>query len=269
MVESKQQCRTPFLTSLHFSLQAKLLFWSSVIAAREEEIQRRGLVLLCYGVKAAKIHRDGSTRAPELTATFPCMPGRVAAIHCCFHDETMRETLNTLAHFVESRNFIRFQSHFGSHQECQFNLMTFGIPPTTIPVHDDGSLDLQHHHAWLTKLKAEENLSSSPSPQSVEVNPPGPWDVIMGRGLRGRKSPGNQLLKLLLEEKREEYDNASRVEKPLIIKDIYTVMHRKGCRFLAPTSVDTADYEWMEVTEEEARDRIGHGFRNLRLASKK
>jgi hypothetical protein len=239
------------------------------MAAREEEIQRRGLVVVFYGVKAAKIERDGSKRAPEYAATFPCMPVRVAAVHCCFHDETMRETLTTLAQFVESRYFIRFQSHFGNHQECQFNLMTFGIPPATIPVHDDGSLDLQHHHAWLAKLKVDENLSSSPSPQPVEVNPPGPWDVIMGRGLRGRKSPGNQLLKLLLEERREEYDNASRVDKAVIVKEIYTIMHRRGCRFLAPTSVDKADFEWMEVTEEAARDRIGHGFRNLRLASKK
>ena len=240
-----------------------------MMAARDEETQRRGLVVIFYGVKAAKIERDGRKRAPEYAATLPCMPLRVAAVHCCFHDEEMRQTLSTLSHFVESRYFIRFQSHFGNHQECQFNLMTFGIPPSSIPVLDDGSLNLESHRAWLTKLKIDEGSSPIPVAKPVEVEPPGPWDVIMGRGLRGRKSPGNQLLKLLLEERRDEYDSSSRVQKAAIVKEIYTIMHRKGCRFLAPTSVDKADFNWIEVTEEAARDRIGHGFRNLRLVAKK
>lgn len=224
-------------------------------------------------MKAPKIERDGTKKGPEYTATFPCMPVRVVSVHCCFDDVTMRDTLNTLAHFIESRYLIRFQSHFGNSTECQYNLMTFGIPLATIPVRDDGSLDLEVHQSWLRQLQVEESGGSSCTKDSsdspTKTEPPGPWDVIMGRGLRGRKSPGNQLLKRLLEERRGAYDCASRVDKAAIIKDIYVVMRRKGCRFLAPASVEKSNLDWVEVGEEAARDRIGHGFRNLRLAAKR
>jgi hypothetical protein len=159
--------------------------------------------------------------------------------------------------------------------------MTFGIPLFALPIRKDDSIDLTFHHAWLAELE-EADKNKGAQTQSIglghgiqksigETDPPGTLDVIMGRGPRGRKHAGNQLLKRVLEAHRVDYEKTSRFQKGTIAKQVYIKMRLKGSRFLAPAEIaerkpikDIDD--WVEVSEKEALDRIGHGFRNLRLA---
>lgn len=118
---------------------------------------------------------------------------------------------------------------------------------------------------------------SSPSPSEfLSVRDPGSKDIILGRGRRGDKSPGNMLLKRLLEDNYEAYDRGARIEKACIAHLIFFQMQQAGYRFLVPMDEKNSKRHpkggrpnaWMEINEEAARHRIGHGFRNIRRTRK-
>jgi hypothetical protein len=269
-------------------------------------------VLIYYdiGVDEGLTSTVFNERGPQILAVIPLHPVRIAAMHLCTDNLVAKTAFSMAQYYIEAEFVLRFTSQFGSPSECQYSLMTFGIPLSTLPVRQDGKLDLKLHHDWLGRLEADErlgNVSSSVSSSSHHLGPrissfedssqvitqPGSCDIILGRGLRGRKYGGNQLLKRLLEEHRFEYDSASRSNKPNIVKDLYLLLRQKGCRFLSPSADsnnnDTTNNckgatttsksgggveanfvgEWLEVAEREALDRIGHGFRNLRTTTKK
>eukprot|EP00429_Kryptoperidinium_foliaceum_P030114 CAMPEP_0176142028 /NCGR_PEP_ID=MMETSP0120_2-20121206/72243_1 /TAXON_ID=160619 /ORGANISM="Kryptoperidinium foliaceum, Strain CCMP 1326" /LENGTH=66 /DNA_ID=CAMNT_0017478219 /DNA_START=45 /DNA_END=241 /DNA_ORIENTATION=- len=46
----------------------------------------------------------------------------------------------------------------------------------------------------------------SPSPGPNTISTPGPKDVLLGKGRRGEKNPGNLVLRRLLEENYDSYD---------------------------------------------------------------
>ena len=108
--------------------------------------------------------------------------------------------------------------YLGSHVECQYALMTFGIPTDLFPIKSDGSLDLTHHNIWLNSMafrqeeavmgqkeegiaepsvlgrqydEQEENNNSCEPPSTNTIVIPGRMDVIMGRGKHPTGRPGN------------------------------------------------------------------------------
>lgn len=267
------------------------MFWSGVMASRDKTVQKAGLVFIHYGLGGVHINEERMQRAlvrsRVLVATFPCMPLRVVATHCCTNDNDRLMTYSNTTRFLETRYLTRFQTHFGSSIECRYNLMTFGIPLDVLPVRDDSSIDVQPHLAWLAELAREELKTSPPctndsfvqvlSSIAMEDNTsgsahkiePGDLDVIMGKGRRGINSMGSHLLKRYLEEYQVEYDSALRYEKAMILEKIYAWMRRNGCRFLAPNKEADGTIIWEEVCETRAHDRISHGFRNRRQASKR
>jgi hypothetical protein len=120
-----------------------MLFWCGAIAARHEEIQKRGIVYIMFAVNVRRLERDASKRFPYLIKTCPCMPARVAALHVCSDDkQIISHTCKMATHYFDSDSLCRFQTHFGGHLECRNNLMTFGIPVSAMPIREDGSIDL-------------------------------------------------------------------------------------------------------------------------------
>jgi hypothetical protein len=264
-----------------FFSQAKLIFWVGTVVSRSEEAQTRGLVCIHWNfhTRSAFTAAIQKRRGPEVVATIPCMPARVAALHACCDDPSAKTGFSVVAHQLETSFLCRYQTHYGSTTECRYSLMTFGIPLAVLPIREDDSIDLTFHNAWLAELEVEESKvvqwnsgSGHGLREPMKSDRPGPSDVIMGRGPRGRKHTGNQILKRLLEEDRAAYEKAGRSQKAMVAKQVYIKMRLKGTRFLAPAepaerkAIEDIDH-WVEVSETEALDRIGHNFRNLRLAS--
>ena len=72
-------------------------------------------------------------------------------------------------------------------------------------------------------------------------------------------------MKELLEGNYDAYDKGSAQFRTFLSSLIYQRMVVGGSRFLAPSG----DSAWVEVDEVAALDRIGHGFRNIRLKTKR
>lgn len=55
---------------------------------------------------------------------------------------------------------LRLRFHYGTVQEAKYQLMTHGVPVDSIPVTDDGEIDLTYHMQWLEERKRIEEFRS-------------------------------------------------------------------------------------------------------------
>lgn len=87
------------------------------------------------------------------------------------------------------------------------------------------------------------------------------WDVYLGRGSYNAWRPGNAKLHRLVGRFMKEYDGAvNRKTKTSIIQNIYDEISSQG-RFLFK---DKETKQYQEVSEDFAKKKIGHAFRDKR-----
>jgi hypothetical protein len=55
--------------------------------------------------------------------------------------------------FIGTHARVRFRTHFGSHTECQYALMSFGILPDCLPVDTEGNKNCTSLNQWIEKRK--------------------------------------------------------------------------------------------------------------------
>jgi len=96
---------------------------------------------------------------------------------------------------------------------------------------------------------------------------PGVLDVIMGRGQRNNKYPGNQKFNKLIETYQKEYEESNKFHKTVLSEVVVSIMNEDGTRFLIREG-NKKEGAWVEVSFEKARDKVAHDFRNLRRNAK-
>ena len=142
--------------------------------------------------------------------------------------------------------------------------MTFGIPVKELPVSTgEGGLKLGNHLKWIERRrKKEAYLRTKHSLPVGSVDIPSRSDVLLGRGRPFNVHPGNKRLHELVASHYEEYDLASsRSEKTKIAKSIVAMIQGYSGRFLKQ---DDECGVWVEVSDDEARQKVNHGFRRKR-----
>lgn len=93
------------------------------------------------------------------------------------------------------------------------------------------------------------------------INVPGPNDVLLGRGKLIQEHTGNLRFRHIVENHREMYETARRLEKTLLASKIVEILQQTGGRFVKRDGTG-----WAEVDDETARYKVSHSFRNKRLA---
>lgn len=146
----------------------------------------------------------------------------------------------------------------GSDLECQYQLMTFGISSKLLPVDSDGVVSLVNHREWIRSRIQEEESSMETVPR---INVPGSRDVLLGRGKLTQEHTGNLRFRHIVENHREMYENARKLEKTRLASKIVVILQQTGGRFLKRDGAG-----WAEVDDETARFKVSHSFRNKRLA---
>jgi hypothetical protein len=104
-----------------------------------------------------------------------------------------------------------------------------------------------------------------------------PMDVIFGRGGHNKSNPGNLRLKQLLEEHKNEYDEANRMRKTEIVSSIIDQMKKAGSRFVVEAYDNNHDGgnggggyipTWLIASSDKVKNKVTHDFRNLRRPKK-
>jgi hypothetical protein len=169
-------------------------------------------------------------------------------------------------------------------------MMTFGISNKLLPVNPDGAISLDNHKMWMQRRRLQEQAMLSettqrtrattttsttttissikqeqppPREQSKRIAVPGSYDILLGRGKLIQEHTGNIRFRHLIEKNRGTYENATKNEKTFLATRIVEIVNHGGGRFLKEDPRG-----WTLVTDDTARDKVSHSFRNKRLISK-
>ena len=94
---------------------------------------------------------------------------------------------------------------------------------------------------------------------------PGPFDVLLGRGRLIQEHLGNLRYRQMIDEHKDQYDSASKLEKTNIAKKVVQLVQASQGRFLKRDEGEDGGGFWIEVDDETAREKVSHSFRNRRL----
>jgi hypothetical protein len=154
----------------------------------------------------------------------------------------------------------------GSHSECQYNLMSFGIPLQGFPVAIGGELQLVNHEKWMERRRKKEAYLSKNPPLEGAVDLSSKTDVLLGRGRPFNLHPGNRLLHEIVENHYEQYNDVPRDGKTRLAQEIVDMVHKYSGKFLKQ---DVKSGMWVEVSNIEARNKVNHSFRRKRESDQK
>ena len=79
-------------------------------ALQDEEVQRRGVCMVYYGVGQTKYFRD---RPFRIVSTWFSIPMKIVAAHACYDNPILRPLMNLASFAMERALLCRFRTHEG------------------------------------------------------------------------------------------------------------------------------------------------------------
>jgi hypothetical protein len=272
----------------------QMFFYMSMVAAEDEANQKNGLVHIVYGLGMAQPPIDSSAEHGNIdekyeilgyTSITTCLPLRWDAVHFVTDSRALQHGpalyVNTIGWHVRAR----LRVHVGSHLECQYGLLSFGVPSMLLPFTDECELKTNNHKKWIQRrlVKDHEILRRQQS-NALYVFPgidlPGRNDVLLGKGQPLQDHPGNRRLHEIMHSYFDEYNSAPKdggranVARKIMyeLKNSCTFggvgggNNRNVCRFLQLSEICGW---WEEVTDEDALIKtVCNRIRNLRQRKK-
>ena len=144
--------------------------------------------------------------------------------------------------------------------------MTFGIPSEAFPLSENGEIKPPTNLELMKKRQLQTESQVGPK-ENVEKSGvlPSEKDILLGRGRNFRNHPGNVRFHRIIEMHEAQYENSSRYGKQLLSDAMLNLVKQDGARFLKKKP----GIGWLEVSDEDSRERVCHAFRNRRLVSAK
>jgi len=140
-------------------LRAFWILWS--IALEDVETETNGVVFVNYAIgEGRENNNDGyDGRIRDWGNILRALPLRIACIHWCVENHTLKQAANLSALMLGGSNFVRVRCHAGSDMEVQHDLTTFGIPTSLFPISMLGKIELSRHLDFLKQRKTMEATS--------------------------------------------------------------------------------------------------------------
>lgn len=147
-------------------------------------------------------------------------------------------------------------TYLGSHVECMYSLMTFGIPKETLPVNVvDGTPivdDFLADNDSEVLIERERHQKIMAQMDDNHILFPQENDVLLGRGRPYQEYPGNRKLAMIINQRKEEYKASGKLRKTELTNIILQDIKVSGGRFLKKS--DDGKF-WVVVSDEIAREK--------------
>lgn len=226
-------------------------------ALKDEESQKNGCVIIAYNVGKGKTRdREAMLKSGRLMFSLPM---RVAGVHYCYDDEKLKPLFYVAMYAVQKAARLRCRFHCGTDMEIIYNLMTFGIPNGSLPVSLNGTIRLEAHRDYVRRMRKTDSTDD----KIDRIHVPGNYDVLLGRGKPLQKYSGNLNYHYVIETYHDLYEAAAKGRKAELAMEIVKKIKAQGGRFLKQDDVG-----WASITDEAARAKVGHTFRNHRIAAR-
>jgi hypothetical protein len=238
-------------------------------ALEDEETQERGVVCVVYNVEPRSPLSHDPRIFLNVYKLLPTLPMRMMGAHYCVEDAHLRMFMSNIRVAMSREVRLRSRVHHGSHQECIYALLTFGIPRRCFPISNTGELMTEKQKEFIEMRRQHERYDSiKTSMETVNkrncavgrnIIVPKNDDVLLGRGRPFQEHAGNIQCNYVIADTMEKYEAASRNEKTTIARDVIKMIKSYGGRFLKQNC-----YAWEEVDDSEALRKISHSFRTHR-----
>ena len=271
-----------------------------------ETVQKRGFVYVIYDLHATFVQQAQTIRnVARNIHVIRSIPNRITSFHYCYEDPTLRASFNLVFRFVRSDARRRFCDHFGGHMECQYALMSYGIPIEALTIDQNGNIrhDVIENCIQRYKIREERKKETQARPQQVQkeaapastsddgstpnavsttsttiindtISAATDKDVLLGRGIPYQFHPGNKVLSNLIDSKMDEYFHcSSKFEKTMVSWNIVKYIQTDiGGRFLERDNSNESGCNsgrWKVVSDDVARLKVAYGFRSKTKLIKK
>ena len=248
-------------------------FWYVLSSCVEDDdlTQQHGITGVVYTVGTAG--STGNQRQMMWNCAQMCssLPVKYNAFHYCYDNAKLRRIAPLFHMGFGKHNRARFKFHYGSHTECHYSLMSYGIPTNEIPVGTDGKVKTSNHSKWVRLRKAKERIiNRDPSAGKLRfdlIALPSRHDVLLGRGKPFQDFRGNRQFHEFLTSFQDDYDNATYKNKLLLCKQLVSQYQKDvtGAHFLRQ---EEQTGWWVAVTDTDlVAKKVAHIFRNRRSVS--
>ena len=149
--------------------------------------------------------------------------------------------------------------------EVHYELMSYGIPTSVLPLNTEGAIDLMYHIKWLEQRKQleEARRKESSLPKSVAHIFPHPRDVLFGRDKMAQQHPGNTRYMNFIESSQDRYDAApTKAARTIIATEVVVAIKSNGGLFLKHDGIG-----WIEASHVTAKEKVTNAFRSRRRKS--
>jgi len=242
----------------------KTLLYIFHCLSEDLESQKRGIIMVSF----PSINFDPSTisdpKAKRLIFEILDSTGiRITANHLCLPSNPWFRALGALFMMASTPSVrVRTRLHYGSITECQYKIMSYGIPSDQLPIKNSGTIKIQNHKKWIAFRGMKDRIVEGEGKNSLsETFCPSTKDVLAIGGMHFYKFPGNCRYREMLESNLESYDNAASVqEKIRITNEVLLNIVASGGRFL----VRDKQGWWSPANEQTARVKVSNAFRDVR-----
>mmetsp|Transcript_33325 Transcript_33325/g.80609 ORF Transcript_33325/g.80609 Transcript_33325/m.80609 type:complete len:433 (-) Transcript_33325:56-1354(-) len=251
---------------LENELRARFYIYMSILEAKNAQIQ--GTTFISYGVGDYRERLNG-VGFVDLTKLALACPPFFSALHLATSDLKHYILMSSCFALVGPKMRARFRLHLGSHVECQYQLSTYGIPCSALPLassNNNKSL-LENHLRWCKSRflqdcgETEFQLPSKLT--ALSANEPMAYDVVFGR--KKIQHEGNRRLRLFIRSMAAKYDESSKANKRRVRDELIKEIRNAGGKFLIMHE-DSSSHEqgFDELSLEEVHGKIAQAFRNYR-----
>lgn len=242
----------------------KALLYIFHCLSEDLESQKRGIIMVSF----PSVNFDPSTISDpkakrHISECLDSIGVRITANHLCFSDKPWFRALGALFMMASTPSVrVRTRLHYGSITECQYKMMSYGIPGDQLPIKNSGTIKIQNQKKWIAFREMKDRIGKGEGTYTVkETFCPSTKDVLAIGGMHFYKFPGNCRYREMLESNLHCYDNAASVqEKIRITNEVLVNIEASGGRFL----VRDKQGWWAPANEETARVKVSNAFRDVR-----
>jgi hypothetical protein len=222
-------------------LQSKWLLYLSWIASEDLETQHKGIVLLVFPGDNARetfLRLPSAKEIINIKRMQNSFPYRVAAVHCCMPDTPFFRIVRAIIAMNSTDDLrVRMRFSIGRNVEIRYQLLGYGIPVSTIPLTDTGTVKNKHLLQFImTRRAIEDALSSEDRSQTYWkefIDCPFSKDVVFRSGTASLVHPGNVNFRELIALYYQQHNQAeSTDEKKALSWKIVHLVNATGGRFL-------------------------------------
>eukprot|EP00529_Nitzschia_sp_RCC80_P023655 CAMPEP_0113446548 /NCGR_PEP_ID=MMETSP0014_2-20120614/3767_1 /TAXON_ID=2857 /ORGANISM="Nitzschia sp." /LENGTH=468 /DNA_ID=CAMNT_0000337651 /DNA_START=79 /DNA_END=1482 /DNA_ORIENTATION=+ /assembly_acc=CAM_ASM_000159 len=254
------------------SMIRAVIYYTTTFIIQDEQSQKLGLVAVIYAAAADTSGNAGSSLfrqdklqeevSEKLSRIIRCLPFRYTGFHLCASDWIVKACAPFIKMIIGKKYRVRLRVHVGSNTECEYALLSFGIPVSTLPLSYDCKVKATAHNKWIARQSVREQHIRLSNVIFAGIDLPTNNDCLLGRGRDRYRHRGNHLLRYHVESFLSKYESAAYGDKLSIASVIVRIVKENGGRFLQAEKHGW----WVEVDDAAAQDKVTHAFRTLCIA---